>query len=411
MPTLIGSIPTTESDDVELAKRILNNKENVVGKASLLKEKLESIFQTKDIYLFNRGREALYFTLNTLGITEGDEVMVQAMTCVAVVTPILWCKAKPVYVDINKDDFNINCEDLKEKITSKTKAIIVQHTFGNIASIKRISEIAHKHNIYVIEDCAHLFYTDYCNTDIGKYSDISFFSFAQDKSISSVQGGLVIIHNVDFKNFAFDNYLNVEDQTKYQAMYNARYIRLWWYIKKYYFTLLIPFQRRITIGKVMVIFFRRLHLIKQQATRNIENEAHFNRMSDIQSTLLLNQLNKVERFNKHREMIVNTYNQNIKEELRNKSNTKCLLRYPILLSNPGVVMHQLKLNQYICGLWYNSIVFPLKTSDTEIGYTWGECPTAEMVIRNIINLPTDISVSESDAVKIADIVNQYGGAF
>jgi hypothetical protein len=74
-------------------------------------------------------------------------------------------------------------------------------------------------------------------------------------------------------------------------------------------------------------------------------------------------------------------------------------------------MHQLKLNQYICGSWYNSIVFPLKTSDTEIGYTRGECPIAEMTIHSIINLPTDISVTEGDAMKIADIANQYGEPF
>ncbi|NTV79238.1 MAG: aminotransferase class V-fold PLP-dependent enzyme, partial [Clostridiales bacterium] len=151
MSTLIGSIPTTQSDDLELAKHILNGKENIVDSTVNLQRKIEDIFQNKELYLFNRGREALYFALQTLGINEGDEIIIQAMTCIAVVAPIISLKAKPVYVDINQDDFNIDIADLEKKITPKTKAVVVQHTFGNIADVRRISEIAKRHNIYVIE--------------------------------------------------------------------------------------------------------------------------------------------------------------------------------------------------------------------------------------------------------------------
>ncbi len=411
MSILIGSIPTTQSDDLELAKRILRGQENIVDSTVNLQKQLEDIFQNKEVYLFNRGREALYFALKTLGIAEGDEVMIQAMTCIAVISPILSLKAKPVYVDINQSDFNIDIADLEKKITSKTKAIIVQHTFGNIADVRKISELAKAHNIYIIEDCAHLFYTDYSKTNINKYSDVSFFSFAQDKSISAVQGGLVVINNLQLKSKAMDMYLNVEDQDKSQEMYNARYIQLWSIIKKYYFTPILPFQSRITLGKTLIMVFRWLGSIKQQATSSVDSILRMNRISEVQSALLLNQLNKCDDMNKRREEITEIYNEKLKPEFKNDGITKCLLRYPVLLSNPGSVMQQLKAHKYICGRWYNSIVFPIHKNLNTVGYINGSCPKAEALTTGILNLPTNIDLTNEEAIEIANIVNENAKPF
>ncbi|MBU1120062.1 aminotransferase class I/II-fold pyridoxal phosphate-dependent enzyme [Patescibacteria group bacterium] len=411
MPTLIGSIPTTQADDLELAKRILNGQENLSSSISVLQKSLEGIFKSKEMYLFNRGREALYFALKTLGINPNDEVIIQAMTCVAVITPILWLNARPVYVDINENDFNIDVTDLEKKITSKTRAIVVQHTFGNISNMKKISEIARKHNIYIIEDCAHLFYTDYSKTDINKYSDISFFSFAQDKGISAVQGGLVVVNNPQFKKIAMDLYLNIEDQNPKQALYNAKYIQLWSMIKKYYFTPILPFQKRITLGKALVMIFRKLGMIKQQATSSVEETPIMNRISDVQSALLLNQLKKCDYINNRREELVNIYNEKLSLEIANKTNTKHLLRYPILLQNPILVMKALQNRQYICGRWYNTMVFPMHENLDKVGYVSGSCPKAEVLVKSILNLPTNIDLEDDEAIEIAKIVNENGKSF
>jgi len=411
MPTLIGSIPTTQADDLELAKKILEGRADTSNKTYELGKAIADIFKNDNVFLFNRGREAQYFALKTLGITEDDEVLIQAMTCVAVVTPILWLKAKPVYVDINSDDFNIDLYDLEKKITSKTKAIIVQHTFGNIADVKKISEIAKRHDIYVIEDCAHLFYSDYSQTDINKYSDASFFSFAQDKSISCVQGGLVVINNPQFKEIADNYYLEIENQSDSKARYSARYIDLWSVIKKYYFTPILPFQEKVTLGKALVILFRLLGLIKKQATTKLEIDIRVNRMSNIQATLLLNQLKKCDAMNKHRGELTGIYNQNLKQEFVNKTETKYLLRYPILLKNPRVVLNALKESKFICGRWYSSIVFPLDDQLEGVGYINGRCPNAELIIKSIINLPANIDLTDEDALKIAKIVNENAKPF
>jgi len=206
MSVFIGSIPNTEKDDLELAQRILKGKEDLRGSIDKLNEKLLQHLKKSDalkeiskdnLFLFNRGRDSIYFYLSSLGSNEGDEVIVQAFTCVAVVAPILWNKLKPVYIDIDAKAYNMDLSLLEEKITEKTKAIVVQHTFGNIADMKRIRDIVNEVNeqrgegekIKIIEDAAHIFPSDFkgAYSVLGKYSDMLLFSFSQDKGISSTR--------------------------------------------------------------------------------------------------------------------------------------------------------------------------------------------------------------------------------
>lgn len=408
MKILIGSIPTIEKDDLELAERVVHKEENIDGSTEILKKKLQNIFTKKEVYLFNRGREALAFALRSIGIKKEDEVIVQAMTCIAVVNPILSLKATPIFVDIKKGDFNMDLEDLKRKVSNKTKAIIVQHTFGRSANIKEIYKIAQKYGIFIIEDCAHLFLMDYSKSLVNKYSDISFFSFAQDKSITCTQGGLAVVNNEKLKENANRIYDTIGDQSYTQSIYHANYIRLWSLIKKYYFAPLIPFPKRVTIGKVLVILFRYLGLIKQQSTEKIENNIEVRKMSDVQSRLLLNQLNKCDMFNKHRVEITKVYKEKLDKRFDVQETNEPLLRLPLLVENPAEALIRLREQGYICGRWYNTIVYPVKWNNLScIGYKMGTCINAENWTKKIINLPTSIDVSRQDVLNICKIVNEY----
>lgn len=106
--------------------------ENILNPADLLK------------YTYLRGRWALYYALKALNIGKGDEVALQAYTCLAVPEAIIATGATPVYVDVEKGHFNINPSDLVSKINSRTKAIIIQHTFGIPANIEKCLEISKK---------------------------------------------------------------------------------------------------------------------------------------------------------------------------------------------------------------------------------------------------------------------------
>ncbi|HRH23862.1 MAG TPA: DegT/DnrJ/EryC1/StrS family aminotransferase, partial [Candidatus Magasanikbacteria bacterium] len=161
------------------------------AKACRMLRKKFSVYHT---YLFDSGRSALEISLKTLGIGEGDEVIVQAYTCVVVVNAIKWVGAIPVYVDV-RPDFNIDVEKIKPKITPKTKAIIAQHTFGIPCEIDRIVHIARENGLAVIEDAAHVIEGEYKGKKLGTYGDIGMFSFGSDKPISCGRGGALITTN------------------------------------------------------------------------------------------------------------------------------------------------------------------------------------------------------------------------
>src|SRR5205823_2123218 len=106
---------------------------------------------------FGAGRMALYAILEAIDIENGDEVIIPAYTCVVVPNAIIYRGSKPLYVDISKQTFNIQSESIEKAITERTKAILLQHTFGQPCDIEAILAIARRHRLIVIEDCAHAF--------------------------------------------------------------------------------------------------------------------------------------------------------------------------------------------------------------------------------------------------------------
>ena len=137
----------------------------------------------------NSGSSALHLALRALDVKEGDEVILPSYVCGTVLNPIEYCKATPIFVDINKDDFNISYEDTKKKINSKTKIIIIPHMFGD--TVKDIEEFQ-KLNIPIIEDCALSLGAQHNGRKIGSFGDISIFSFYSTKMIASGFGGMIL---------------------------------------------------------------------------------------------------------------------------------------------------------------------------------------------------------------------------
>ncbi len=415
MSVFIGSIPNAQEDDIALANTLLKS----VADSTCAIEDLEKRFG-KDIFLFNRGRDSLSFFLSLLGLEKDDEIVTQAFTCVAVVAPILWNDCKPIYVDIDFNSFNMNINLLKGKITDKTKAVIVQHTFGNMVDVRKVREIINGINnqrtqerkIYIIEDCAHIFSPELLREQIGKYSDSYFFSFSQDKAISCTQGALIKIVDSEILNAAKEKYKNVQKPSKKESLYNAKYIKLWSVIKKYYYTKLIPFTN-ITLGRALIVLFRSLGLTKKQASVNSTDSNQIKKMGNIQACLLLNQLDKVEEINEHREKIVDIYNQNLKKEFIFNSKNKILLRYPILISNRKEIKKKLLEEEIITGNWYSSPVYPLNEDEQlkKINYKGNPCPVAFKAGKNILNLPANIEVSEREIIKIIEIINNFAIPF
>ncbi|MDP2704195.1 MAG: DegT/DnrJ/EryC1/StrS aminotransferase family protein [bacterium] len=141
------------------------------------------------------GTTALHLALASLNIGKGDEVLVSTFTNMAPCFAILYCGATPVPIDIEPDTWNMNPALLEEKITSRTKAILVVHIYGHPADMDPILEVAKKHNLFVIEDAAEAHGAEYKGKKVGSLGDIACFSFYGNKIITTGEGGMVVTNN------------------------------------------------------------------------------------------------------------------------------------------------------------------------------------------------------------------------
>ncbi|TKJ17310.1 aminotransferase DegT [Candidatus Woesearchaeota archaeon B3_Woes] len=143
----------------------------------------------------SNGTAALHLALIALGIKEGDEVIVPNLTFIASANTVKYCNAKPVFVDVDKETWNIDANKIEEKITNKTKAIMPVHLYGSPCDMDKIMEIAKKHNLFVIEDCAEAHGAEYKGKKVGGFGNVACFSFFGNKIITTGEGGMCITNN------------------------------------------------------------------------------------------------------------------------------------------------------------------------------------------------------------------------
>ncbi len=155
--------------------------------------KFSKMFNMPYVVTVNSCTSALHLALILAGIDDGDEVVTTPMTCAATNTPILYCKAKAVFADIQSSTLNIDPKDIEKKITQKTKAIIVVHWGGYPCDMDEIMAIAKRHKIAVIEDAAHALGASYKGNNIGTIGDYTCFSFQAIKQITTGDGGILTV--------------------------------------------------------------------------------------------------------------------------------------------------------------------------------------------------------------------------
>ncbi len=156
-------------------------------------KELCNVFKFKNVITLNSGTSALHLALDLLDIKEGDEVIIPAQTFIATGLAVLYCKATPVFADINYEDGNISVESVKDKITARTKAIICVHWGGNPCKMTELKEIAKNAGIKLIEDAAHALGSVYRDDFIGNISDITCFSFQAIKHLTTGDGGAITV--------------------------------------------------------------------------------------------------------------------------------------------------------------------------------------------------------------------------
>ncbi len=184
-------------ESIHYVKKILDSTFISEGEeVKLFEHELANILKAK-VVTVNSGTSALHLALIAAGVKENDEVILPSQTFIATGLSILYCKAKPVFTDIDLNTGNINPNDIIKKITSKTKAIIPVHWAGYPCEMNAIKKIAKEHNLIVVEDAAHAFGATYANKPIGSISDFTCFSFQAIKHLTTSDGGAISTNNMN----------------------------------------------------------------------------------------------------------------------------------------------------------------------------------------------------------------------
>jgi len=408
-PIAISLSPNTEKDDILLSLKLLFSPWRWRKKESVerLESEFVSIFDNKFKALaVNSGRSAEYLILKALGIGSGDNVAVQSFTCVAVPNPILWLGAKPLYVDVN-DDFNIDTRDLKRKINGKTKAIIVQNTFGIPGDLDAIKKIAQKSKSFLIEDCSHALGAKYKGEKVGTLGDISFFSFGRDKIISSVFGGMILCSN----DKVYKRIRELRDSLDFPTV--------GWIVQQLFhplaFQVILPLYN-LGIGKVLLFLLQKLGLLSkavyEEEKKGKRPVVFPEKMPGALAELALNQLGKLDRFTKHRQRIAKLYFSGLENipglSLPNNQKGTNWLRFPITLDLRDSLYSYTRNRGVLLGDWYRHIISPVGKSDLDdIGYKSGSCPNAEILSRSILNLPTYPSLGLKQAKEVVSLIKEW----
>ncbi|MBI2611413.1 aminotransferase class I/II-fold pyridoxal phosphate-dependent enzyme [Candidatus Gottesmanbacteria bacterium] len=403
----IGLSPNTQKDDVwQAIKTIFQFWQWQHGNSvSKVEDWFKDYISNFDIFSTNSGRSAMWFVLKTFGIGNGDEVILQAFTCLAVPEVIIWIGAVPVFVDVD-DSINIDYRKLERSITPKTKAIIVQHTFGIPANIKKIKEIAQKYNLILIEDCAHSLGATVEEKRVGTFGDAAFFSFGRDKVISSVFGGLAAIKKTHQNKKLIERAHSIDKELSYPSNF--------WIFQQ----LLHPIISWLAlslydlgIGKLLLVISQKLNLLSFP----IFKEEKMGKMPEVfpkknpnaLATLLLNQLQKLYIYNQHRIKIAKAYQEEL-GRIKNITIPKAtegsiFLRYNILVENPDNIRKKAKQEGFLLGNWYHDTIDPKGTRNL-VGYKKGSCPHAESIAEKSLNLPTHIKMPLSWVERLISII-------
>lgn len=159
---------------------------------SELETLFQNFFYSDYAVVTSNGTAALFTGLLACGLSEGDEVITTTFSYIATVNSILLCGAKPVFVDIDQDTFNIDVSKIEEKITNKTKIILVVDLYGHPAEYKSLRKIADKYGLVLMSDSCQAIGSKYQNKSINHFADITVFSFFNSKSLSSGEGGVLL---------------------------------------------------------------------------------------------------------------------------------------------------------------------------------------------------------------------------
>jgi perosamine synthetase len=357
-------------------------------------------------FSFWKGRVALYAILQALGVREGDEVILPGYTCVVVANAIRYARAKPVYADIASGSFNLDPKSVRERITSRTRALILQHTYGIPADVRSLQAIAQEYGVELIEDCAHVLPgAKYQNKFLGSFGKASFFSSQWSKPYTTGLGGIALTRDTmlagRLKNihatFQKPRWLqNAQLRIQY-ALYRKFFEpKLYWYSQK---SLHALSRLGIFVGSSN----------SAELTGEKPSDICW-RMGSFQQRVGLSRIDDLKVNLSHRQALSRYYAETLVHHGWGfDGNANCgdtvLLRFPLKVQDKSRVLNESSRAGIELGSWFETPLHPLSLADHHrVDYQLGSCPVAESTANEVINLPLHERVTRTDAEKIAQFV-------
>ncbi len=360
--------------------------------ADIYKKEISSVLMcgTEQIFLYWKGRVALYAILKAMGVAQGDEIIVQGYTCVVVPNAIFYTGAKPVYVDICAETYNMDPEKLEAAITSKTKVIICQNTFGLSSNLEKIIEIANRNNIFTIEDCTHGFGGNYSGKPNGSFCDAAFYSTQWNKPFSTGIGGFLVVNNSSFLEKV---QLIEKDKVKSSFSDNVVLILLILFRKhflnKYTYNFLVGLYRLLSKMNLIIGSNRAEEISDIRIPKNYLKDVSF-----VQAKIGIDGVNNISEVNNLRKKNALEYTEFLKSNSKNFVKEKyfanhLFLKYPLLVNNREVFTERARKAKIILGDWFFSPIYPIHENLERWNFLSENYPIASEISKKIVNLPTE----------------------
>lgn len=373
-----------------------------------LNQQWKSRFHVGFAQSFDSGRTALFAVLKALELQPGDLVVTQAFTCVVVPNAIIAAGALPLYVDID-DMYNIDVSALENELArhQNIRAVIVQHTFGVPADVRRIRELCSRYHVRLIEDCAHALGATVEGVEVGRFGDAAIFSFGRDKVISSVSGGVALTSDPGIGERLNRFWLGLRYPSLYWIFQRLNHPLVFWKGQLLYYV--------GSLGKVIIRSAQWLNLVSMVLSplekKGMQRESL--RLPNVLARWSLDQLERLPRFTQHRLWCAKQYEQAFAElpQITTRISTERVgvqfLRYTIEVEDPTSLFTFAKERGVLLGDWYTTVIGPADCSLESVGYVRGSCPAAEKASCHVVNLPTSISTRQKDVEYVIQCIRDY----
>jgi len=358
-------------------------------------------------FVYFRGRVALYAILEALGVKKGDEVITQAFTCIAVPEAIIAIGAKPIYVDIKCNDVNMDINVLHKNISAKTKAIIVQHTYGIPADMDDIVKIAEEKNIPIIEDCCHSFASTYKGKIIGTFGVGCFYSFEWGKPVIVGIGGSAIVNN----NLLREKLKLEYNDYKLPSRFRQLRLMLQYFVHNILYKPSFYWFGRSLYHKMALLGIAEGNYTPIQKG-NLKSQDYTLRMSKYHKRLLEREIKKIKNLTSYSKWVASQYRARIKSYIvchfKVSNDSKIVYaRYPLIACNKQRLLEKARKANIEISDWYSTPIHPVESTQWPlIYYNKGSCPNAEKMSTQIVTLPTNKKVTEKHINQTIDFLNK-----